>query len=54
MKIDLIEYNEETGVCTLNLDDEAQRYLLELGFNAIIHQAIDNMMEKSEDDKSND
>jgi hypothetical protein len=54
MKIDLIEYNEETGTCTMDLDKEAQRYLLERGFNAFLKDAIENYMEEFQDDTSND
>ena len=54
MKIDLIEYNEETGVCTMDLDKEAQRYLLERGFNAFLKDAVENYMEEFQNDTSND
>lgn len=54
MKVNLIEYNEETGVCTLDLDNEAQRYLLERGFNAFMSDAIENMMKEFEDGESDD
>ena len=54
MKIDLIEYNEETGVCTMDLDKEAQRYLLERGFNAFMKDAIENYMEEFKDAESDD
>lgn len=54
MKVDLIEYNEETGVCTLDLDQEAQRYLLERGFNAFLKDAIENMMKEFENVESDD
>lgn len=54
MKIDLIEYNEETGVCTMDLDKEAQRYLLERGFNAFMKDAIENYMEEFKDAPSED
>jgi hypothetical protein len=54
MKIDVIEYNEETGTCTMDLDNEAQRYLLERGFNAFLKDAIENYMEEFQDDTSND
>jgi hypothetical protein len=54
MKIDVIEYNEETGTCTMDLDQEAQRYLLERGFNAFLKDAVENYMEEFQDDTSND
>jgi hypothetical protein len=54
MKIDVIEYNEETGTCTMDLDNEAQRYLLERGFNAFLKDAIENYMEEFQNDTSND
>ena len=54
MKIDLIEYNEETGTCTMDLDNEAQRYLLERGFNAFLKDAVENYMEEFQNDTSND
>jgi len=46
MKVDLIEYYEDTGVCILDLDKEAQRYLLERGFNSFLSEAIENMETK--------
>jgi hypothetical protein len=54
MKIDVIEYNEETGTCTMDLDNEAQRYLLERGFNAFLKDAIENYMEEFQNDTSDD
>jgi hypothetical protein len=54
MKIDVIEYNEETGTCTMDLDNEAQRYLLERGFNAFLKDAVENYMEEFQNDTSND
>ena len=54
MKIDVIEYNEDTGTCTMDLDQEAQRYLLERGFNAFLKDAIENYMEEFQDGTSND
>jgi len=46
MKVDLIEYYEDTGVCILDLDKEAQRFLLEKGFNTFLSEAIENMETK--------
>jgi hypothetical protein len=54
MKIDLIEYNEETGTCTMDLDKEAQRYLLERGFNAFLKDAVENYMEEFQNETSSD
>jgi hypothetical protein len=54
MKIDVIEYNEETGTCTMDLDQEAQRYLLERGFNAFMKDAVENYMKEFDNDTSND
>jgi len=46
MKVDLIKYYEDTGVCILDLDKEAQRFLLEKGFNTFLSEAIENMETK--------
>ena len=55
MKLELIEYDEDTGVCTLDLDKEAQRFLLEKGFNTFLREAIENLETEGKDnDTSND
>lgn len=54
MKIEVIEYNDETGVITLDLDNEAQRYLLERGFSAFLGEAIENMNKEFDNATSND
>ena len=41
MKIELMRYDEETNTAELDVDDEGRQYLLELGFNALIKQALD-------------
>lgn len=45
MKIEVVEYKEDEGIVTLDLDEEAQRYLLERGFNSFLTEAIENVME---------
>lgn len=36
MKIEVIEFNEETGEIELDLDDEGQQYLIQLGFEMLM------------------
>ena len=40
MKIELLNFNEETGECQLDIDEEGKQFLIEQGFNAIIMKAL--------------
>lgn len=54
MEMELIDYNEDTGVMNLNLDEEAKNYLIELGMNALLKRAINEMIEEHEDEQTAD
>ena len=41
MKIKVISMNEETGEVELDLDDEGQTYLIQLGFEALLRMSLD-------------
>lgn len=44
MKLQLIKFNEDTGVCTLELDDAAKQMLLEKGFNALLKETLEELI----------
>lgn len=54
MQMDVITYDDDTGVITLELDDEAKQYLIERGFNSILEFALKEMIKEHENDNSND
>ena len=41
MKIKVVSMNEETGEVELDLDDEGQTYLIQLGFEALLRMSLD-------------
>lgn len=41
MKLKLIKFDEETGNCELDVDEEAKQMLMELGFNALLRKALE-------------
>ena len=43
MEIEVISVDEETGRVELELDQEAQVWLINVGFNKILRDAIDSM-----------
>jgi hypothetical protein len=43
MEIEVISVDEETGRVELDLDQEAQVWLINVGFNKILRDAIDSM-----------
>lgn len=43
MKIDVIAFDEEQNVITLEVDDEAKQLLLDLGFNKILMDALEKL-----------
>lgn len=50
MKLELIKFHEDTGICELDVDEEGKQFLMEQGFNALIRKALegyDNEREKS-------
>ncbi len=46
MKFDCIAFDEEHGVITLDIDDEAQQFLLEYAVNDILKKGLEKMMEE--------
>ena len=49
MVIEVISVDEETGRVELELDKEAQAWLIEVGFNKILRDAIDEKSDVSDD-----
>lgn len=41
MNLKLIKFDEETGNCELDVDEEGKQMLMELGFNALIRKALE-------------
>lgn len=54
MKIEVLEYKEDEGIVTLDIDQEGQRYLLERGFNAMLTEALELLKKEHENGKSTD
>ena len=52
MKIEVLEYNEDEGIITLDIDEEGQKFLLERGINAILTDALNAVMKENENAKS--
>lgn len=52
MKLELLKYNDETGVCELDVDEEAKQMLMELGFNALLRKALEVYENEREEDGS--
>lgn len=50
MKIEVLRYDEATGVCELDIDEEGKQVLMELGFNALLRKALE--MTENERDTS--
>lgn len=51
MKLELINFQEDTGTCELEVDDEAKQMLLEKGFNALLREAIEKLEAENESEK---
>jgi len=43
MNIEVISVDEETGKVELELDEEARAWLVEIGFNKVLRDAIEAM-----------
>ncbi len=41
MKIEVVSVDEETGKVELDLDEEARVWLIEVGFNKVLRDAIE-------------
>ena len=46
MKIEVISVDEETGKVELDLDEEARVWLIEVGFNKVLRDAIEASNER--------
>lgn len=44
MKLKLIKFDEDTGMCELEIDDEAKHMLLEKGFNSLLREVLEEMI----------
>jgi hypothetical protein len=40
MLIEVVSYDDETGQVTLDIDDEGRQYLIAVGFNALLTEAL--------------
>lgn len=47
MEIEVISVDEETGKVELELDEEARAWLVEVGFNKVLRDAIEASSERS-------
>lgn len=52
MKIDVISFNEETNVVELDIDEEGRKFLVELGFNAMLMRAVEEFTNERETNQS--
>ena len=43
MEIEVVSVDEETGKVELDLDEEARAWLIQVGFNKVLRDAIDAM-----------
>lgn len=48
MKIKMISMDEETGEVELDLDEEGQNYLIQLGFEALLMQTLAEIKDNEE------
>ncbi len=52
MKIEVISFDLESGTAGLDVDEEGRQYLLELGFNTLIKQALEMVEAEHEREKN--
>jgi hypothetical protein len=52
MKLKLTKFDEDTGMCELEVDDEAKQFLMEQGFNAVLRKTLEEIIE-NEREKNN-
>lgn len=45
MKFECIAFDEEQGIITLDIDEEAKQFLLEYAVNDIVRKGLETMME---------
>jgi len=48
MKLQLIKFHEDTGICELDIDEEGKQMLLEKGFNALLWEVLKELETKHE------
>lgn len=46
MKIDVIAFDEEQNIISLDIDDEAKQLLLEIGFNKLLTDALEKLCDE--------
>lgn len=49
MKITVTKFDEENNHCELEVDDEGKQFLLEKGFNAMLMDYVNTLIEKNEE-----
>ena len=52
MNLKLIKFDEDTGMCELEVDDEAKQMLMEKGFNALIREVLEKLEVADEQQKT--
>lgn len=52
MKLQLIRFDEDSGTCELELDDEAKQMLLEKGFNSLLWETLKKLEAEHEREKN--
>jgi len=48
MKLELIKFNEDTGICELDIDEEGKQMLIEKGFNALLRETLNKLEARNE------
>jgi hypothetical protein len=46
MKLSCIAFDEESGVLTLEIDEEAKQFLLERGVNSLLMETLEKLNEQ--------
>jgi hypothetical protein len=54
MKMDVVSYDDDTGVVTIDLDEEAKQYLIERGFNEVLKTVVEHELKEIENVKDVD
>lgn len=52
MKLELVRFNEDTGTCELDIDEEGKVFLIERGFNALLMDALKRLEVEHESEKA--
>jgi hypothetical protein len=49
MKMNVVSYDSDNGIVSLDIDDEARDYLIEKGFNSILTESINAILKELEE-----